>query len=242
MDGTVAMLPDHLTWYVARSTGVVAWVALTASVCVGLALSTRALGPNPKPAWLTDLHRGVSASALVVTAVHLVALYFDEYVAFGLTELLLPMASEWKPLAVALGVVSMWLMVLVEATSLARRRISTRVWRAIHLLAFPAWVLATAHFLMAGTDVGRPSMGVLVVLGLVVVGGFVVVRLLVPRGRAAAAGSPRAARAIRSRSERAVPPTEDPSGGPDAAGGAAEAQAPGPMGPASVGRRASEPS
>ena len=230
MEGTVAMLPQHLTWYVARSTGVVAWVALTASVCIGLALSTRALGPNPKPAWLTDLHRGVSASALVVTGVHLAALYLDEYVAFGLPELLVPMASEWKPVAVALGVVGMWLMLLVEGTSLARRRIPSRAWRAIHLLAFPAWVLATAHFVAAGTDAGRPSMAVLVVLGLVVVGALVVVRLLVPRGRTAASASPRAPRsrpaAVRRPpvGERGDEPAEgrsDPDSEVLAAGGAA---------------------
>lgn len=179
-------LPDHVTWYLARSTGVVAWAGLTASVCLGLALSTRALGKRPTPAWLTDLHRGVSASALIVTAVHLAALVADEYVEFGPRELLVPMASTWKPGAVTLGVVGVYLMVLVEASSFARRRISARLWRTLHLLAFPAWVLATAHFMTAGTDAERPWLAGSVIGSMVLVGGLLLVRILVPRGRAAA--------------------------------------------------------
>lgn len=179
-------LPEHVTWYLARSTGVVAWAALTASVCLGLALSTRALGKRPTPAWLTDLHRGVSASALVVTAVHLAALVADEYVEFGPRELLVPMASAWEPGAVTLGVVGVYLMVLVEASSFARRRISARLWRALHLLAFPAWMLATAHFVTAGTDAERPWLAGSIIGSMVLVGGLLLVRILVPRGRAAA--------------------------------------------------------
>src|SRR5690606_23931387 len=46
----------QLAWYVARSTGIVAWAVLTASVVWGLLLSTRLARGRPTPAWLTDLH------------------------------------------------------------------------------------------------------------------------------------------------------------------------------------------
>ena len=66
------------------------------------------------------------------------------------------MASEWRPAAVAWGVVAFWLAVAVEVTSLVRPWIPHRVWRAIHTLGFVVWVGATVHLLEAGTDAGHP--------------------------------------------------------------------------------------
>jgi DMSO/TMAO reductase YedYZ heme-binding membrane subunit len=45
--------------------------------------------------------------------------------------------------------------VAVEITSLLRRRLSKRVWRATHFLSFPLFALTTIHALSAGTDAGN---------------------------------------------------------------------------------------
>lgn len=186
---------QQLSWFLARATGIVAWGGLTLSVVLGLALSTRALGRRPTTAWLNDLHRGVSASAVVFTAGHLASLAWDEYVQFGLREFLVPMASTWRPFAVTLGVVATYLLLVVELSSLARRSLSARLWRMLHLLAFPSWMLATGHFVLAGTDANRLTVAVLVLASLVGVGGFALVRLLVPRSRRSARSGPRQERA-----------------------------------------------
>src|SRR5436190_8351911 len=108
---------NQLWWYTARSSGVVAWIMLTASVLAGLALSTRVLGARPRPNWLLDLHRFVGAAAVVFVGVHVVSLVADSYVHFGPTEILVPLASSWHPVAVAWGIISMYLLVAVEVTS-----------------------------------------------------------------------------------------------------------------------------
>lgn len=146
------MSQSHLWWYAARAAGLVAWALLTASVAWGLALSTRALGRRPRPAWLLDLHRALGGLAVIFTAVHVVAIMLDSYVHFGLSEVLVPFASSWHPVAVAWGIAAFYLLAAVELTSLARRHLPKRVWRRVHDASFPLFVFATVHGLSAGTD------------------------------------------------------------------------------------------
>ena len=61
-------MTSQITWYAARASGIVAWALAAASVVWGLALSTRALGRTPRPAWLFDLHRFLGGIALAFTA------------------------------------------------------------------------------------------------------------------------------------------------------------------------------
>ena len=76
----------------------------------------------------------------------------DQYVHFGLNSILIPFASKWHPVAVAWGVVAAYLLLAVELTSLARARLSKRIWRGVHTASFVLFVMATIHGLSAGTD------------------------------------------------------------------------------------------
>jgi len=146
----------QLPWYIARSAGLVAWTLLAASVLWGLCMSTRAraFGHRPRPAWMLDLHRWLGGLATIFVGVHVLAILADSYVPFSLASVLVPFASHWRPSAVAWGVVGMYLLVAVELTSLARRQLPRRAWRAVHFASFPLFVAATAHAFMAGTDAG----------------------------------------------------------------------------------------
>lgn len=192
------MVKVALTWYLTRSTGIVAWAALTIAVLLGLAVSGRALGRRPTLAWLNDLHRGAATTSVVFTALHLAALVADSYVEFGLREILVPMASEWRPLAVTYGVVALYLLALVHGTSLVRDRLPRRVWRTIHWASFPLQATATLHFVEAGADADEPVFAALIALSVIAIGAFAVVR---------------AASADRRR--RAGAPARDPTTGPD---------------------------
>ena len=116
-------MTTQLSWHVARATGVVAWALLTAAVVWGLLLSTRLARGRPTPVWLLDMHRFIGGAAVSFTLLHLGGLVADTYVHFGLADLLVPYASSWRPGAVALGVVSLYLLMAVELTSLLMRRI-----------------------------------------------------------------------------------------------------------------------
>lgn len=146
---------SHTAWYIARSSGFVAWILLAAAMLWGLLLATRVFGRNPGPKWLTDLHRFLGALAVVFTMIHIGALVADNYTHFGLKEVLVPMASSWEPVAVAAGVVAFWILLAVEISSLLMKRLPRRVWHAIHLTSFVLFLSATAHAFAAGTDAGN---------------------------------------------------------------------------------------
>ncbi len=144
---------SQLPWYVARASGVVAWMLLSSAVVWGLLMSTRALGRRPHSAWLLDLHRFLGGLAAIFTVLHVLAVLADGYVHFTLWAVLVPGASSWRPLAIAWGVVGLYLVAAVELTSLARRRLPQRMWRAVHFASFPLFVVATLHAATAGEDV-----------------------------------------------------------------------------------------
>lgn len=149
---------EKLWWYVARSTGIVAWALVAAAVIWGLLLTTRLVGGRTAPRWLLDLHRFLGGLAVAFTALHLVGLVADSYTHFGPADLLVPLASAWKPGPVALGVVAMYLLVAVELTSLAMRRLPRRLWRWVHLTSFGSFWLASLHAVTAGTDSTNPAL------------------------------------------------------------------------------------
>ena len=151
---------QQLWWYVARSTGIVAWALVAAAVIWGLLLTTRLLGGRSAPKWLLDLHRFLGGLAVIFTGLHLVGLVADSYTHFGPVDLLVPLASAWKPAPVALGVVAMYLLLAVELTSLAMRRLPRRLWRWVHLTSFGSFWLATLHGVLAGTDASNPVLWV----------------------------------------------------------------------------------
>jgi DMSO/TMAO reductase YedYZ heme-binding membrane subunit len=177
-----------LWWYVARSSGLVAWALAAASVIWGLGVSGRPLGRRVPPAWLLDLHRFLGGLALAFTGVHVGGLLLDRTVEFGLAAVLVPFASGWRPGAVAWGVVALYLLVAVEVTSLAKRRLSHRVWRRLHLLSFPMYVAATAHLLSAGTDARSILVQRTAVAATALVLFLALLRLLSPRGAAGRTG------------------------------------------------------
>lgn len=181
---------EHLWWYLARATGIVAWALAAGSVLWGMALSTRALGPKPKAPWLLDLHRFLGALTVFFVVGHVAALVADSYVDIGPRDILVPMASSWRPLPVAFGVVAMYLLVAVEVTSLLKRRIPKRVWRAVHLSSYVVYLAASVHFLAAGSD----AASVIARVGVVVTGSvmtFFLVYLIIGPGRAASVRSVR---------------------------------------------------
>ncbi len=147
---------SHLFWYTARAGGIVAWALLAASVVWGLWLSGRVRPFGVRPAWVLDLHRFLGGLATMFVGVHVLAILADSYTSFGLSDVLVPFASSWHPLAVAWGVVGLYLLLAVELTSLARKHLPKQIWRAVHVSAFPLYALATIHYLSAGTDAMNP--------------------------------------------------------------------------------------
>jgi predicted ferric reductase len=139
-------------WYVARASGLIAWLLLAAATLWGLAMATKILGRRPRANWMLDMHRWLGGTALALTGIHVGALLLDQYIHFNVVSVFVPFASSWNPIAVAFGVVSLYLLLAVELTSLARSQLPHAIWRKVHYASFPLFVTATVHGLTAGTD------------------------------------------------------------------------------------------
>ena len=142
----------QLWWQLTRASGIVAWLMMTASILWGIVLATKAFPEHRRPAWLLDLHRWLGGLAVAFLAIHLGALLADSYVSFDVLDLLVPFRASWKPGAVALGVVALWLLVAVQATSMAMRRLPRRRWRQIHMSSYVVFALTSLHAAFAGSD------------------------------------------------------------------------------------------
>jgi hypothetical protein len=151
-------MSSQVFWFAARASGIVAWALAASSVVWGLALSSRVLGRRPRPAWLFDLHRFLGGLALVFTGVHVLAVVADSYVHFSLLNVLVPLTGDWHPLAVAWGIIGLYLLLAVELTSLARTRLPRTLWRRVHHASFGLFAATTAHGLTAGTDARSPAL------------------------------------------------------------------------------------
>ena len=141
-----------LSWYVARSSGIVAWATVTASILWGLALSSRLVRKRGVPAWLLDLHRYLGTLSLVFVLIHIGGLWADNFVYFGPSELFVPMSSPWKTGAVAWGIVAFYFLAAIQISSWLMRYMKRRIWHAIHLSSIGLWITATVHTFLAGQD------------------------------------------------------------------------------------------
>jgi len=170
-----------IAWYVARSAGLVAFGLLTLSVWLGLAMSTRLLGPKRQKS-LLGLHRTLAWTGLSMISLHGVALLFDPVFHFGAASLVVPFAATWRPAAVAAGVIAAWLSLALAASFRARKWIGQRGWRRLHYASFAAFVLSLGHALAAGTDLRGAGGPLLALLAAGPVLWLTFYRLLVPRG------------------------------------------------------------
>jgi sulfoxide reductase heme-binding subunit YedZ len=185
----IASLPAQTTWYVARASGLVAWAVVTASIVCGFMLALRHGRRPASGAWLLDLHKFLATLALVFVGVHLVALWADNYVYFGPRELFVPMASGYRPGAVAWGLAAMYLLLAIQLTSWLMRFLPRRLWHAVHLSSIPMFAAATVHGFTAGADNTN-----LAVQWIAITGGLLVVFSGVFRRLSTSPRSPRGVR------------------------------------------------
>jgi DMSO/TMAO reductase YedYZ heme-binding membrane subunit len=147
---------DPTFWLIARTSGLTAYVLLTASVLAGLVLKARPFGRALKPATVTDIHRFLAMLGLGMLGMHGATLILDQTVHMPLAGLFVPGSSPYRPTAVAAGVVGAELMLLIYASFSLRRRIGTRNWRRLHWATYVVFGLATIHGFASGTDSTQP--------------------------------------------------------------------------------------
>jgi sulfoxide reductase heme-binding subunit YedZ len=102
------------------------------------------------------VHRYLGLLTGAFIGLHALGLLLDTYLPFSVTQLVVPGASSYRPLAVALGVVAAELLAAVAVTNALRKRIPHVLWRRVHCATFAVWAFALVHGLTAGTDARAP--------------------------------------------------------------------------------------
>jgi methionine sulfoxide reductase heme-binding subunit len=187
-----------MIWLLTRSAGVGSYLMLYLAVAWGLLATTSLVTKRVSKRSSTAFHGFVASAGLALLALHLIGLLLDRFVRFDLLDLFVPFRATYRSSSLALGIVAMFATVVVFGSSWTRKLLRPALWRAIHLLAVPAFAMALLHGLLAGSDSARPGMTILYgmtgssVLFLVIVRGLTA---RPPRTRPSTdAGRPRADR------------------------------------------------
>ena len=143
---------EKLSWYVVRSSGVVAYCFLAAGTVWGLVLSSKFLRWRIAAPVAFALHNNLSWAAIGFTLLHAAMLLFDRFYTYTLANLLIPFTGPYERFWVGLGILGLYLMLLTSLSFYVRKRIGQATWRRLHYLTFLAFVMVTLHGWMAGTD------------------------------------------------------------------------------------------
>lgn len=180
-----AKVASSWPWYVVRASGLVAGVSLVVLILSGIGSVTghtfRFL--EPLTAWAT--HRALGIVMAVSMAIHIVTLLFDKFIPFNVVQILVPWASQYKPLIVfginlgsvfvALGILAFYVALAVVVSSLFFVDKTPRVWKFIHLASYFVIAAVFLHALFLGTDLsGGIGRAIWVAGGLIVLGAIII--------------------------------------------------------------------
>lgn len=146
-------------WYVARSSGVVAYLLLWLSVVFGLVVSNKMArlwngGPTA-----VELHQFVTWLALALALCHALILLGDRFIRATLDQVLMPFSYVgYQPFWVGLGQIGFYLSLIIALSFYVRKRVGYRAWRTLHYTSFVIYFLLSLHGIFAGTDTATPGL------------------------------------------------------------------------------------
>jgi hypothetical protein len=148
-------------WILGRASGVTSYLLLTALVMLGLVLShpRRVRWRRPSQATRIRIHVSLAAFTFAFIVLHIVVLATDDYARVGWPGALLPMASQYRPSAVTLGVVGTYAGLLAGLTAAFAGRWARRVWWPVHKVSGVSLALVWLHGVLAGGD--TPALRIL---------------------------------------------------------------------------------
>ena len=172
---------DQILWFATRGAGIVLLLLFTAVTGLGILTVMRWQSPSWPRFLSAELHRNLALVSVVFLALHIVTAILDPFVSLGWLSVVVPLASDYRPLWVGLGALSVDLFIAIVVTSLLRAWVGQRAWRAVHWLAYAAWPLAVVHGIGTGSDTSAWWMRSIDAACVLAVGGAVAWRLIAVR-------------------------------------------------------------
>ena len=126
MNGVFGTSGPTAMWYLARGSGVVTLVLLTASVVLGIVTSVRWSSRRWPRFVIEFLHRNVALLVVTFLGIHVATVVVDGFAPIGWKDAVVPFVSAYRPLWLGLGAIAFDLVVALVVTSLLRHRIGHR--------------------------------------------------------------------------------------------------------------------
>jgi predicted ferric reductase len=128
--------------------GLAAVGTATVNMVLGLLIALRY---SPLRLWphrhlnIFRLHNWTAYFVLLLIVLHPAVLLIGGSTHFGLADVLLPIQSPVQPKLNTVGAAAFYVLLIVIVTSLFRLRMARPLWRKLHYLVFPAFILMFIH-------------------------------------------------------------------------------------------------
>jgi len=175
-------------WYIIRGAGFAAAALLVLLMISGIGqvtgLTFRLIAPVK--AWM--IHKALAIALCVAIAAHVFFLLVDKFMPFSLSQILVPFASNYTngtkvwgialgSLAVTLGVLAMYSVAIIVASSLGWIDSKKKTWRWLHYLSYFVMFAVFVHALYVGSDLKYGTFRTAWIVLIIVVLALVIGRL-----------------------------------------------------------------
>ena len=140
----------HLFWITSRAAGGAAMLLASASVAVGLMMSSKRKSANKRD--LRAIHEALSLITLAMVALHGLSLLGDSFFHPGLSGIAIPFVGSYRPIWTGIGIIAGYGLAVLGLTYYLRDRIGAARWRRVHRLTAVFWLAAIVHTIGAGSD------------------------------------------------------------------------------------------
>jgi len=139
------------TWEWIRILGFLAYFYFTIAVIFGLLRKSSFVKSHKN--LIYQIHLFASWMGFLAIIGHMLILMIDSYQPYTVKDLLVPFSTEYAPITSGLGTIAFYLFFIVIFTSdLLIKKLKRNIWKGIHFLVLPAWLLSLIHGLFIGTD------------------------------------------------------------------------------------------
>ncbi|MFJ8513228.1 ferric reductase-like transmembrane domain-containing protein [Lysinibacillus xylanilyticus] len=161
------------TWEWIRLLGFLAYFYFTISIIFGLLRKSSFVKSHKN--LIYHIHQNAGWLGLITVIAHMLVLLIDHYEPYSVIGILIPFFAKYQSLPSALGTIAFYLFLMVIITSdLWIRTMNRSLWKKLHFLVLPAWVLSLAHGVLIGTD----TENTLIIMFYVVSGGITMLVLV----------------------------------------------------------------
>ena len=143
----------HLFWITSRAAGAAAMLLSSASVAVGLMMSSKRQDSNKRD--LRAIHEALSLITLAMVALHGLSLLGDSFFHPGLSGIAIPFVGAYRPIWTGIGIIAGYGLAVLGLTYYLRDRLGAVRWRRLHRLTAVFWLLAIVHTVQAGSDAAQ---------------------------------------------------------------------------------------